>query len=370
MSFVVLMSVIVVAAGMNLTSSQSDALRSVLDGIGCRRNASACPQIDSPTICTDPQYSSAMRINCTGNHVGEIRLEGRMGIGGSISTLIAELTALTTLSLQMIGLNGTIPVALAALTNLKILKLGKNGLMGAMPDLSQLTALTDFQINDNSVFGTATLSLQENIGTCLLERTCLQCSSFPQKCSCDSTLSSKCLIPPSTTVMTATTTSAIVTNPATTPTGTTTLTTAPPALTVSATTTPEPVAATTESSTDESRLASSARVTSATTAASPDIVVIASAAVSVGAVSLALLTLLIVCRVRRRRRNVQHSKENRPQALQEVVANEYGDIGDVHRPAISDEYGDFSDVQRPASSRYKAGVSKNVYDAPESTLEI
>ncbi|KAJ3072728.1 hypothetical protein HDU98_003041 [Podochytrium sp. JEL0797] len=129
----------------------------------------AWPEIASTSGVTASNCCSAVGIQCSGNRVISLSLNGyswstanlgvKTAIGGlsinpgnPIPTALFQLTALQTLWMTGAGLTGPIPSGFAAFTQLGDLHIESNSLTGGFPDdWSQLTNLRYFHADDNQL---------------------------------------------------------------------------------------------------------------------------------------------------------------------------------------------------------------------------
>lgn len=92
-------------------------------------------------------------VGCNDNEIQHIDLFG-VGLTGTISSAIGELTSLAFIDLSENSLHGTIPESLGGLTNLKRLYLDDNHLEGPIPEsIGELSKLSILYLNHNSLTG-------------------------------------------------------------------------------------------------------------------------------------------------------------------------------------------------------------------------
>ncbi|XP_074292219.1 putative LRR receptor-like serine/threonine-protein kinase At4g29180 [Silene latifolia] len=117
--------------------------------------------------CFPAKYSWT-GITCSNNgsriRIISINLEN-MGLSGSLSPHIANLTALNTIVLRRNNLSGTIPFSLGSLKLLEILDLASNQLSGTIPSsLGDLKSLRELHLEHNNLSGTVPKSLLQKPG--------------------------------------------------------------------------------------------------------------------------------------------------------------------------------------------------------------
>ena len=109
---------------------------------------------------------------------------GHNKIGGTIPTSLGIMTMLQGgLDLSHNDLTGTIPSEIDLLSNLRILLLNSNQLAGSVPDLSALTSLSEFRVDNNSLTGAI------SSGTCsaLAGATSIYADCAQVNCTCCTT---------------------------------------------------------------------------------------------------------------------------------------------------------------------------------------
>ncbi|PRP88476.1 ERECTA-like kinase [Planoprotostelium fungivorum] len=97
--------------------------------------------------------SDFIGLTCAVGEVTSITLSAPTISNGTIAFIIGNLTMLTSLSLQGVGLTGSIPESVSSLIQLTNLNLRNNQLTGFIPDLSDLKSLEILNLGDNRLSG-------------------------------------------------------------------------------------------------------------------------------------------------------------------------------------------------------------------------
>lgn len=149
--------------GWQIKMEQVVALRAVLDAAGCSVNDTGCPDelrlFNESYDCTSSQRMSCFQ---TGD-LWSLAVND-LGLAGTISSLIGQLTALNRLFLGPNALTSTVPPQIGNLTDLKLLSLNINNLNGTLaPEIGKLTNLNTLSLAYNLFTGKCVLFLINNL---------------------------------------------------------------------------------------------------------------------------------------------------------------------------------------------------------------
>jgi hypothetical protein len=197
-------------------AAQVTALDAVLTAMNCPTTGdNGCPRASASDLCGD---NRPLYVECspTGDIV-QLNV-GAKGAVGSISTAIAQLSALTRLEMRANNFSGSgVPSQIGQMTNLVWLDLGACGLEGTVPtEIVRLTALSYLKLSENALRGQFPAPLSSRLSltglNCALfdyapaEKNCFDTCPRAQ-CTCALVNCSQSGVPASVGVAPATTTS-------------------------------------------------------------------------------------------------------------------------------------------------------------------
>jgi hypothetical protein len=203
--------------GVQVKSAELSALQSLISALQCS-SVPACTSLTTSATCP----SEYITCDATGS-VTSISLFN-VGLTGSVSASIGQLSNLQTLLLARNSLLGTVPTSIGLLTRLNTLQLYDNPhLTGTLPtEVVRLTALSTLNLRGCGLSGRlpALDSLRPTLGMCILgieflpQQNCFD-APCPAACQCLDAVVPECVPPTTTTtttIPTTTTTTTTITN--------------------------------------------------------------------------------------------------------------------------------------------------------------